>query len=64
MNLPLKLSAGDTTAMNIYFPLSPSPIKIEINYSDVEGVYLLTLNTAEALDGLHLQAPEQENASD
>jgi len=62
--LPLTLSAGDATAMNIFFPLSPSPLRIEINYSDAAGTHLLTLNTAETLDGLHLRAPEQEKVSD
>lgn len=63
-NLPLTLSADDATAMNIFFPLSPSPSRIEISYSDADGQHLLTINTAEALGGLHLRAPEPETASD
>ena len=62
--LPLTLSADDATAMNIFFPLSPSPSRIEISYSDADGQHLLTINTAETLDGLHLRAPEPEKASD
>jgi len=45
------------------FPLSPSPIRIETNCSDVEGAHLLPLNTVEPHDELHLRAPEQEKAS-
>lgn len=63
-NLPLTLNAGDATAVNIFFPLSPSPTRIEISYSDADGQHLLTMNTGEALDGLHLRVPEQEIASD
>jgi hypothetical protein len=63
-NLPLTLSADDATAMNFFFPLSPSPTRIEISYSDADGQHLLTINTAEVLDGLHLRAPEPEKASD
>jgi hypothetical protein len=63
-NLPVTLSADDATAMNIFFPLSPSPTRIEISYSDADGQHLLTINTAEALGGLHLRAPEPETTSD
>jgi hypothetical protein len=62
--LPLTLSADDATAMNIFFPLSPSPTRIEISYSDADGQHLSIINTAEALDGLHLRAPVPENVSD
>ena len=60
-HLPLTLAADGEAALDIFFPISPSPIRIEINYSESGDTHLLTINTAEALDGLHLQAPEQED---
>jgi len=57
-DLPLALSAGDATTLDVFFPLSPSPTRIEISYSDADGQHLLTINTAETLDGLHLRVPE------
>jgi len=63
-DLPLALSAGNDAALDLFFPLSPSPGKIEINYSDANGAHQLTIDTAVALAGLHLRAAEQAQASD
>lgn len=62
--LPLALSAGNDAALDLFFPLSPSPGKIEINYSDANGAHQLTIDTSVALSGLHLRAAEQAQASD
>lgn len=58
--LPLTLATEGGAALDIFFPVSPSPVRIEIKYSESGDTHLLTINTAEALDGLHLRAPDQE----
>ena len=58
--LPLTLPADDEAALDIFFPISPSPVRIEIKYSESGDTHLLTIDTAETLDGLHLRASEQE----
>ncbi len=57
--LPLTLAADDETEVDVFFPISPSPVRIEIRYSESGNTHLLTIDTAETLDGLHLRAPEQ-----
>ena len=52
--LPRVVHADETAAMNLFFPIAPSPASIEINYSDSNGQYVLLIDTASVLDGLHL----------
>lgn len=59
--LPLALAEGGETDLDMFFPISPSPVRIEINYSKSGDMRLLTIDTTEVLDGLHLRAPTQEN---
>jgi hypothetical protein len=58
-HLPLVLSEDSEVALDVFFPLSPSPVRIEFSYSGNEADYLLTIDTAEALDGLHLVRAEE-----
>ena len=58
-HLPLTLSAGNEEALDVFFPLSPSPLRIEFSYSDADADYVLTIDTAVALDGLHLVPAEE-----
>jgi hypothetical protein len=58
-DLPMTIDAIHEIAVDAFFPLSPSPVRIEINYSDADHTYVLAINTSEALSGLHLRAPEQ-----
>ena len=59
-SLPLRLSAGEEVPLDLFFPLSPSPVKVEINYSDAAGSHVLILDTKAALDGLHLRESKSE----
>lgn len=59
--LPLTLATDGEAALDVFFPISPSPVRIEIKYSESGKSHLLTIDTAETLDGLHLRAPVQEN---
>jgi len=62
-DFPLILGAGDEAAVDIFFPLTPSPKKIEVNYSDANGAHQLIIDTVEVLDGLHLRAAEADDDS-
>lgn len=59
-HLPMTVSAGDEVVLDIFFPLSPSPVRLQFNYSDTGAKYVLRIDTADVLSGLHLGAPEQE----
>ncbi len=62
--LPLVLSADSELALDIFFPLSPSPVRIEVHYSDTGADYVLSIDTTKELVGLHLSAPEREQTAD
>lgn len=62
--LPLVLSADSELALDIFFPLSPSPVRIEVHYSDTGADYVLSIDTTKELVGLHLSAPEREQIAD
>lgn len=51
---PLAIGAGQTLPLDVFFPLSPSPRRIDIHYTDANGAHVLTTDTTQALDGLHL----------
>lgn len=40
--------------LDLFFPLTPSPQRIEIDYADSGGEHTLVIDTGAALDGLHL----------
>ncbi len=52
--LPLTLAAGETLLVRVFFPIAPSPQQIEIAYIDDVGEYIAVVDTAKALEGLHL----------
>jgi len=52
--LPLKLVAGEEFALDMFFPIAPSPKKVELTYSDTEGEHRIVIDTSAALDGLHI----------
>ena len=54
--LPLQLEAGEELALDMFFPIAPSPTTIELTYTDLVGEYLLVIDTSMALDGLHIEA--------
>jgi len=63
-DLPVTIGTNQEVALNAFFPISPSPVRMEINYSDADDSYVLTIDTSEVLGGLHLTAPEQEVKSE
>ncbi len=58
-DLPMTLSVDSEIALDVFFPLSPSPVQIEVRYSDTDGDFVLTIDTADTLDGLHLVRAEE-----
>ena len=58
--LPLNIAAQDQAALDIFFPLSPSPRRVEIYYADASGSHIMSLDTSVALSGLHLGVVEDE----
>ncbi|MCH9005137.1 MAG: hypothetical protein IH838_07570 [Proteobacteria bacterium] len=57
--LPIVLEEEEKKNLVLFFPLSPSPRRIEISYVDRRGDHTLIVDTQAALDGLHLvQAKE------
>lgn len=57
--LPLELSSEEKKAFDVFFPLTPSPQRIEIRYVDGRGEQLLVVDTQAALDGLHLAEADE-----
>jgi hypothetical protein len=57
--LPIVLEEEEKKNIVLFFPLSPSPRRIEVSYVDLRGDHTLIVDTQAALDGLHLvQAKE------
>lgn len=55
--LPASLAAGEEQPLDLFFPLSPSPSRVQINYTDAQGAARqLDIDTRELLAGLHLGA--------
>lgn len=54
--LPLEVPAGAEAALDVFFPISPSPAQLELTYDGGAGVQSLVLDTRQSLAGLHLPA--------
>lgn len=57
--LPTEVLAGEEANLDIFFPLAPSPRRLELTYTDATGEHKLVLDTSAALDGLHIDKPEE-----
>ncbi len=54
---PLQVPASEELTLDIFFPLAPSPEKIEVMYRDASGENSLIIDTRTALFGLHTVEP-------
>lgn len=54
--LPLEVPASGEIALDIFFPLAPSPRAVELAYSDTSGEHIIVIDTSAALSGLHIDA--------
>jgi hypothetical protein len=52
--LPLVLKGGEVRNVTFFFPLAPSPQKIEVGYSSITSKHILPIDTHEILQGLHI----------
>lgn len=57
--LPIVLQDRDEKGLNVFFPLTPSPRKVELTYIDSHGEHILVIDTETALAGLHLSQSEE-----
>ena len=51
---PFRLEPGEGESLDVFFPLAPSPTKLELGYMISGRDYSLTLDVGEPLNGLHL----------
>lgn len=60
--LPAPVAAGEEQALDLFFPLSPSPTRIQITYADAQGAsHQLDIDTSKTLAGLHLAPAPNPN---
>ncbi len=58
--LPLGVPAGGEVALDVFFPLAPSPGMVEVVYTDAHGENSLFIDTSAALHGLHIPSPTDD----
>ena len=51
---PLDLPAMEEAALDVFFPLAPSPQRVELTYADDTGEHVLLIDTQASLTGLHI----------
>ena len=54
--LPVSVAPGTPVALDLFFPLAPSPDRLQLRYSDSRGEHVLVIDLKAALAGLHLGA--------
>ena len=57
--IPIEIAAGEELVLDAFFPIVPSPQRIEIIYADTDGEYRLLVDTSAALSGLHIAPSDQ-----
>lgn len=59
--LPLDVPPGQESSLDVFFPLAPSPVMIELVYADDAGRrHTVTIDTSATLDGLHLEEAAEQ----
>ncbi len=54
--LPLTIAPGAEGALDLFYPLSPSPQRVVVHYHDGQAAHRLELDVSKPLAGLHLPA--------
>ena len=57
--LPVELQDEEEKRLDIFYPLAPSPRRVELTYVDSQGEHTLIVDTQAALEGLHLVQAEK-----
>ena len=52
--LPLEIPAAEEHELDLFYPLAPSPQRVEVTYTDNTGDHTLVIDTSTALNGLHI----------
>ena len=60
---PTSLAPGETRQLSYYFPISPSPRRVEIDYRSNAVDHVLALDTSVALQDLHIGEKTTESAA-
>ena len=55
-HLPVGATMDLELPLDVFFPIAPSPQRLELTYRDAEGEHLLVIDTKAPLAGLHLLA--------
>ena len=56
IEFPTNIEAGAELGITCFFPIAPSPQRIDIRYKDGAGEHTLSLNTVDVLAGLHIDS--------
>ena len=60
--LPLEVAADAGVHLDLFFPISPAPQRVAIEYRAADGIHRLDLDTGAALAALHLPAVDNADA--
>jgi hypothetical protein len=52
--LPVEIAKQQQAKLTVFFPFAPSPRYVELQYTDDNGEHVITINTKDSLDGLHI----------
>jgi len=52
---PVKLAAGEEVNLDVFFPVTPSPLMVRVVYETAAGQQTLAMLTAEPMQGLHIK---------
>lgn len=59
--LPLDVPPGQESSLDVFFPLAPSPVMIELVYADDAGRrHTVTIDTSATLHGLHFEETAEQ----
>ena len=53
-DMPIDIAPGDEQSLTAFFPLAPSPSRIEFTYRDAGGENVIYVDTHDVLKGLHI----------
>lgn len=59
--LPIEIGVGEEATIDLFYPLSPSPLRMEINYSTPSNEQTLVIDTSVVLNGLHLGPGKEQS---
>jgi hypothetical protein len=52
--LPVEIAELQQATLTVFFPFAPSPRYVELRYTDDNGEQVITIDTQDSLNGLHI----------